>query len=195
MKKLASRLKLTRTNLFGALFNKNKPNFDNNIINELEDRFLLADVGIKTTDLIIQLLTDTIKKNSDVLYLDEKIKQVLLPLLKPVEQNFTIPKNISKPYLVLVVGVNGVGKTTTAGKLPKYIKSENKSVLLKTHSALCTLENNPFTDKFNTAGVIYVVRDPRNVITSISHHYSLSVDDSVKFIKKKTNKLYSVSRT
>ena len=91
---------------------------------------MLADVGIKTTDLIIQLLTDTIKKNSDVLYLDEQIKQVLLPLLKSVEQNFTIPKNISKPYLVLVVGVNGVGKTTTVGKLTKYIKSENKSVLL-----------------------------------------------------------------
>ena len=91
---------------------------------------MLADVGIKTTDLIIRLLTDTIKKNSDALHLDEQIKQVLLPLLKSVEQNFTIPKNISKPYLVLVVGANGVGKTTTVGKLTKYIKSENKSVLL-----------------------------------------------------------------
>ena len=69
------------------------------------------------------------------------------------------------------------------------INLSNQNILLKTHSALCTLENNPFTDKFNTAGVIYVVRDPRNVITSISHHYSLSVDDSVKFIKKKNNML------
>ena len=126
---LSIRLKQTRASLFGTLFSKKTP-IDDTIINELEDRFLLADVGIKTTDLIIQLLTDTIKKNSDVLYLDEQIKQVLLPLLKSVEQNFTIPKNISKPYLVLVVGVNGVGKTTTVGKLTKYIKSENKSVLL-----------------------------------------------------------------
>jgi fused signal recognition particle receptor len=111
------------------LFSKKTP-IDNTIINELEDRFLLADVGIKTTDLIMRLLTDTIKKNSDALHLDEQIKQVLLPLLKSVEQNFTIPKNISKPYLILVVGANGVGKTTTVGKLTKYIKSENKSVLL-----------------------------------------------------------------
>ena len=126
---LSIRLKQTRASLFGMLFSKKTP-IDNTIINELEDRFLLADVGIKTTDLIMRLLTDTIKKNSDALHLDEQIKQVLLPLLKSVEQNFTIPKNISKPYLILVVGANGVGKTTTVGKLTKYIKSENKSVLL-----------------------------------------------------------------
>ena len=47
---------------------------------------------------------------------------------------------------------------------------------LKTHSALCTLENNSFTNKLNTKGAIYVVRDPRNVITSISHHYSLNIE-------------------
>ena len=127
---LSIRLKQTRASLFGVLFSKKKTPIDDTIINELGDRLLLADVGIKTTDLIIQLLTDTIKKNSDVLCLEEQIKQVLLPLLKSVEQNFTIPENISKPYLVLVVGVNGVGKTTTVGKLTKYIKSENKSVLL-----------------------------------------------------------------
>ena len=126
---LSVQLKQTRASLFGMLFSKKTP-IDDTIINELEDRFLLADVGIKTTDLIIQLLTDTIKKKSDVLCFNEQIKQALLPLLKSVEQNFTIPKNISKPYLVLVVGVNGVGKTTTVGKLTKYIKSENKSVLL-----------------------------------------------------------------
>ena len=126
---LSVQLKQTRASLFGMLFSKKTP-IDDTIINELEDRFLLADVGIKTTDLIIRLLTDTIKKKSDVLCFNEQIKQALLPLLKSVEQNFTIPKNISKPYLVLVVGVNGVGKTTTVGKLTKYIKSENKSVLL-----------------------------------------------------------------
>jgi fused signal recognition particle receptor len=126
---LSVQLKKTRASLFGMLFSKKTP-IDDTIINELEDRFLLADVGIKTTDLIIRLLTATIKKKSDVLCFNEQIKQALLPLLKSVEQNFTIPKNISKPYLVLVVGVNGVGKTTTVGKLTKYIKSENKSVLL-----------------------------------------------------------------
>ena len=60
--------------------------------------------------------------------------------------------------------------------------NDNKSVLLKTHSALCTLENNSFTNKQNTQAVIYIVRDPRNVITSISNHYSLSIEESYDFM-------------
>ena len=60
---------------------------------------------------------------------------------------------------------------------------------LKTHSALCTLENNSFTNKLNTKGAIYVVRDPRNVITSISHHYSLNIEESYNFIINKKNML------
>jgi len=60
--------------------------------------------------------------------------------------------------------------------------NEKKSILLKTHSALCTLENNSFTNKQNTQAVIYIVRDPRNVITSISNHYSLSIEESYDFM-------------
>ena len=59
------------------------------------------------------------------------------------------------------------------------------NIFLKTHSALCTLENNSFTNKNNTKAVIYVVRDPRNLITSISHHYSLSMEKSYVFITNK----------
>ena len=130
MKKLASRLKLTRTNLFGALFNKNKPNFDNNIINELEDRFLLSDIGVKTTDQIIQLLTSSLKETPENITTDIQIKQLLLSILEPVEKNFLIPNSTCKPYLILVVGVNGVGKTTTIGKLTRHLKSQGKSILL-----------------------------------------------------------------
>ena len=60
--------------------------------------------------------------------------------------------------------------------------NENKSVLLKTHSALCTLENNPFTNKKNTQAVIYIVRDPRNVITSVGNHYSMNIQESYNFM-------------
>ena len=56
---------------------------------------------------------------------------------------------------------------------------------MKTHSALCTLENNPFTNKNNTKAVIYVVRDPRNLITSLSHYYSKNTEDSYAFIINK----------
>ena len=62
-------------------------------------------------------------------------------------------------------------------------------VFLKTHSALCTLENNSFTNKKNTKAVIHVVRDPRNVITSISHHYSKDILKSSDFIFNKKQML------
>ena len=58
------------------------------------------------------------------------------------------------------------------------LQNENKSIFLKTHSALCTLENNPFTNKKNTQAVIYIVRDPRNVITSVGNHYSMDIEKS-----------------
>ena len=58
----------------------------------------------------------------------------------------------------------------------------NESIFLKTHSSLCTLENNSFTNKANTQAVIYIVRDPRNVITSISNHYSFNIEESYNFM-------------
>ena len=53
---------------------------------------------------------------------------------------------------------------------------------LKTHSALCALENNPFTNKINTKAAIYIVRDPRNLVTSFAHHYSMNIDESYNYI-------------
>ena len=61
----------------------------------------------------------------------------------------------------------------------------DRPIFLKTHSALCTLENNPFTNKNNTKAVIYVVRDPRNLITSLSHHYSMNMEKTYIFIINK----------
>ena len=61
----------------------------------------------------------------------------------------------------------------------------DRPIFLKTHSALCTLENNSFTNKNNTKAAIYVVRDPRNLITSISHHYSLGTEEAFNFIVNK----------
>ena len=84
---------------------------------------------MKTTDQIIQLLKAESKKNSTENPL-EQLKQVLLPALKQVEKALTIPDIPNKPYLILVVGVNGVGKTTTIGKLAKRLQSEGKSVML-----------------------------------------------------------------
>jgi len=126
---LSDRLKRTRTGLFGGLFSRNKTVIDNATLEELEDRLLLADIGIKTTDQVIQLLKAESKKNSTENPL-ELLKQVLLPTLKLVEKALIIPDIPNKPYLILVVGVNGVGKTTTIGKLAKRLQGEGRSVML-----------------------------------------------------------------
>lgn len=129
MTTLAERLKSTRNGIFGTLFKKNIP-IDDNIINELEDRLLLADTGVKTTDLIINALINEIKNTSESSSPEEKLKKILLPLLIPEVPAVKITGDVNKPHLMLIVGVNGVGKTTTIGKLTKYLKSKNKNILL-----------------------------------------------------------------
>ena len=54
-----------------------------------------------------------------------------------------------------------------------YLNLDRKIKIFKTHHVNCTIENNPFTNLNNTAGVIHIVRDPRNVVTSIMNHWSL----------------------
>jgi fused signal recognition particle receptor len=66
--------------------------------------------------------------DSDALY--AALKKLLQDLLLPCEQPLVIPANTGKPFVILMVGVNGVGKTTTIGKLAKHLQREGKSVLL-----------------------------------------------------------------
>ena len=62
------------------------------------------------------------------------------------------------------------------------INLDNKVKLFKTHQGKYTVENDNFTNEDNSCGVIYVVRDPRNVVKSISNHYTLSIEQSLKFM-------------
>ena len=79
----------------------------------------------------------------------------------------------------------------------KSINQEKGKIrFFKTHSSLCSIYNYNFTDLQNTLGVIYIVRDPRNVATSVAHHYNLSIDEAVetmidkkKFMDKTTKNL------
>ena len=63
----------------------------------------------------------------------------------------------------------------------KINKSKNIT-FFKTHNALCKINGNRFTNNENTLGAIYIVRDPRNVITSLSHHYQISKEDALNFM-------------
>ncbi len=70
------------------------------------------------------------------------------------------------------------------------LKYSDSTFFLKTHSAICNIEGSNFTNKKNTLAAIYVVRDPRNIITSLSNHFNLSIEKSLELISDK-NKIIS----
>ena len=75
-------------------------------------------------------------------------------------------------------------------KSQNKINKNNKNFIFKTHSALVNLNNNPFTNPNNTLGIIYIVRDPRNIITSIKNHYSMNYDEALNMMLNKNEYLY-----
>jgi fused signal recognition particle receptor len=104
---------------------------DDELYEELETQLLLADVGVETTQkLIKQLVADANRrelKDAEALY--EKLQDEMALLLDKVEQPLQIDSSTG-PYVILMVGVNGVGKTTTIGKLAQQFKQQGKSVML-----------------------------------------------------------------
>ncbi len=104
---------------------------DDEIFEEIETQLLVADVGVEATDTIIGNLTDRVGRqelvHADALYeaLQEELRNLLVPVDRPLEIDSS-----KKPYVILMVGVNGVGKTTTIGKLACRFKAEGKSVML-----------------------------------------------------------------
>lgn len=108
-----------------------KKEIDQDLLDDLEMLLLTADVGIDATDQIIQNLTQQVsrKELKDPHALIDSLKIQLRTMLEPVSQPLSIPKS-EKPFVILMVGVNGVGKTTTIGKLAKKFQQEGKSVML-----------------------------------------------------------------
>ncbi|MDN3652464.1 signal recognition particle-docking protein FtsY [Thalassotalea ponticola] len=129
--RLKQGLSKTRQNLGGGIFDLFKgKKIDDDLFEELETQLLLADVGVDTTMRIIDSLTDTAKRSqlSDAEALYDLLKQELANILDTVEQPEV---NMNQgPHVILMVGVNGVGKTTTIGKLAKQFQAQGKSVML-----------------------------------------------------------------
>ncbi len=108
-----------------------KKTIDDDLLEELETRLLTADVGVEATTAIIQNLTRRVarKELADSGALYKALQEELAALLKPVEQPLQVD-SAKRPYVILVVGVNGVGKTTTIGKLAKKLQRDGKKVML-----------------------------------------------------------------
>ncbi|WP_340617303.1 signal recognition particle-docking protein FtsY [Xenorhabdus entomophaga] len=121
----------TRQNLgsgFLSLFRGKK--IDDDLFEELEEQLLIADVGVETTRKIITSLTAHASrkelKDAEALY--AKLKEEMSGILTKVDKPLEIEGK--SPYVILMVGVNGVGKTTTIGKLARQYQSQGKSVML-----------------------------------------------------------------
>jgi len=104
---------------------------DEAVLDELETRLIAADVGIETTEKILGSLRGRVarKELSDLDALLAALRTALLEIVSPVAQPLVIDP-AHKPYVILVVGVNGSGKTTTIGKLAHLYKDEGRKVVL-----------------------------------------------------------------
>ncbi len=130
VKKGLSRTSANFAESFGKLL-LGKKTIDSDLMEEIETQLLLADVGIEATTEIIANLAQRVERkqllDSGALYaaLQEELQEILEPCDEPL-----LIDDSKTPYVILVVGVNGVGKTTTIGKMAKRFQSEGKSVLL-----------------------------------------------------------------
>jgi fused signal recognition particle receptor len=131
--RLKQGLSKTRTSLTTGIANLflGKKELTADLLEEIENILLSADVGIETTQQLIQSLTDKLARNelSDTEAAFQCLRENMKQILRPCEAPLVIPEAI-KPFMILVVGINGSGKTTTIGKLASHFKQENKDVML-----------------------------------------------------------------
>lgn len=130
-------LKKTKSNFLSKITKAvaGKDKIDEEVLDDLEEALVSADVGIDTTVAIINRIEERAKKDKYVGtgQLNEILQEEMMGILTDAPSNefetFNLPAD-KKPYIVLVVGVNGVGKTTTIGKLAYNFKKNGKSVML-----------------------------------------------------------------
>jgi fused signal recognition particle receptor len=115
---------------FGGLFSRN-PKLDDDLLDELETALITADVGVGATTALVEGLRKRMKARefTDANALLTALRAELIAILQPVAKPLVIDRS-AKPFVVLTVGVNGVGKTTTIGKLAKRFKDDGHSLML-----------------------------------------------------------------
>ena len=130
-------LEKTKTSFFSKLTKAvaGKSKVDDEVLDNLEEILVTSDVGVETTLKIIRRIEERVSTDKYLgtdelnLILREEISGLLSETKSGEETEFTIPEN-KKPYVIMVVGVNGVGKTTTIGKLAYQFKKAGYSVVL-----------------------------------------------------------------
>src|SRR6476469_6573025 len=132
LEKLKSGVQKTRAGLVSALEDalQGKKRIDADLLDELEYTLISADIGARTTEEILDRIRERVERHqlNDVAELRGLIREQLLEILEASER---APARVKEPpAVILVVGVNGSGKTTTIGKLAQRFKNEQRSVVL-----------------------------------------------------------------
>lgn len=113
-----------------------KSQVDEDVLDELEEILISSDLGVNTTVKIIDRIEERVARDKylGTSELDKILREEIAALLSENNtkdlKDFSLPEDIKKPYVLLVVGVNGVGKTTTIGKLAAQYKNQGKKVIL-----------------------------------------------------------------
>jgi fused signal recognition particle receptor len=129
--KLKVGLGKTKSNI-NEKFNDIFSNFrkvDEDLLDELEEVLIMSDIGIETSSEIISRLRDKIKKENikDAEEVKEKLREIIIDILNVDNKELKLN---TKPSVILVIGVNGVGKTTSIGKIANNLKKNGKKVIL-----------------------------------------------------------------
>lgn len=131
--RLRQRLARTQRNLVDGLADlfAGERRIDQEVLEEIETRLLLADVGVDATQAIIAHLSEQVSRRelADLDALLAALRSEMLEILEPVDRPLRIEPSV-KPFVILMVGVNGVGKTTTIGKLARRFRDQGQSVML-----------------------------------------------------------------
>ncbi|MCD8090089.1 MAG: signal recognition particle-docking protein FtsY [Clostridiales bacterium] len=156
--KIKSGLQKTRNNILSGVEQvlKGFSEIDDDLYDELEEALIMADIGVETSLEIISRTRETVKKEKikDV----SQVKNVIVRVITDMLTEDNEPLNLPSPSVILVIGVNGVGKTTTIGKLTSFYKSEGRSVMLAA------------ADTFRAAAIDQLmVWGERNNVTVIKH--------------------------
>jgi fused signal recognition particle receptor len=132
IRRLRAGLAKTQANLVGNIERllRGRTTFDEEMLEELEEILFTADLGVEATQSVIQAIEEKIGRREalDARKVKELIKEKILELLRPYQGKLRPPSE--GPFVIMVVGVNGTGKTTTIAKLAKAFKDEGKEVLL-----------------------------------------------------------------
>jgi fused signal recognition particle receptor len=123
-----ARTRAALTMPLGELFSRSR--IDEALLDDLETTLLTADCGVDATQWLLDELKATVKKNKldSPAQLREVLTARMASLLAPLEKTLDVSSH--KPFIIMIAGVNGAGKTTSIGKLAKYFQSQGKTVLL-----------------------------------------------------------------